>query len=100
MKLQLIKDEVCPTCKSIVVAESCRSVHCNGQGFEERTFKCGCVLSWSPNGERLEIRKNCPNSQEEIKKKERRTTALKKLVEYIDQLDVDEDWKNQVKRYL
>ena len=73
MNLKLIKDECCPTCGSKTVSESCRHTHCSGEGFEERTFACGCTLSWSPNFSRLEVTEECAE-----KIKQRKLEELKK----------------------
>lgn len=100
MKLELIKDEVCPHCKAIVVAESCRSRHCNGQGFEERTFACGHVLEWSPNFEQLRIKTPCPNSEAEVKLAASRDVATTALLTFLRDLKVDNRWKFDVIRYL
>ena len=100
MKLELIKHENCPSCGAITVAESCRSRHCNGQGFEERQFACGCVYRWSPNGERLENPSKCPKSPEMVEIKRKQEIALKAIKEFMSSLDVDEDFKRDVTRYL
>jgi len=101
MKLILIKDEVCPTCKSKVVAESCRNVHCNGQGFEIRTFECGCELSWCPNfgfNGRLETKRACPKSAAEVEQKKKRSEAKVKLLQFIQELDVNDEMKAALKQ--
>lgn len=100
MKLELIKDEVCPHCKAFVVAESIRSRHCNGQGFEERTFNCGHVLAWSPNAERLEVKVPCPKSKAEVALASDRDRATIALLTFLRDLKVDDRWKFDVIRYL
>ena len=100
MDLKLIKDKVCPTCGERVVSESIRSYHCNGQGFESRTFKCGCELNWSPNGERLEVAKGCPNSKEEKERKSRIEKVMAEIALIIDKSDLTEKEKSYVVSYF
>ncbi len=71
--IRLIKATQCPTCSSHTVAESCRSIHCCGEGFEKREFACGCTLRWSPNFSRLEVDVECP-----VAVKKRREEEAKK----------------------
>lgn len=100
MILKLIQDTNCPVCKSHVVAESCEHVHCNGEGFEVRKFKCGCVLRWSPNFSRLEVESPCPKSPNEITRREKEINALRQVEELIGKLDVSESWKARAKQHL
>lgn len=97
MNLKLIKDEKCPTCGSEIVMESCKRTHTNGEGFEERMFKCGCILTWSPNFSRLETRNTCPKNPNLIEFNRKREEAKKAVKEYINTLDVDSSWKDQIK---
>lgn len=96
MQLKLIKDEVCPNCQSDVVAESCRNHHVNGQGFEERTFRCGCILSWSPNFNRLQVKRGCPESPKEIEKKKAERNLLNQIKDLIQKSNVDDDFKRNL----
>ena len=94
MDLKFIPNKTCPTCNAITIAESCRHHHCNGQGFEERTFQCGCVISWRPNFDRLEVSTKCPNSSEVLKLKADRRALKNALLElikssYISYVSVD-----------
>ena len=98
MQLKLIKDTCCPNCGSETVAESCTHRHCNGQGFEVRTFKCGCELKWIPNFERLEIGRKCPKHPDEINFAEKRKVAKAKLLAFIKTLDVDDHFKKEPER--
>lgn len=100
MKLELIKDEVCPHCKSGIVAESCRNRHTNGQGFEERTFACGCVLSWSPNFNRLETRTPCPKHPDVIEKFAKRKQLYSDFMIFINQADVDDSFRESVSQHF
>lgn len=89
MRLELIKDEVCPTCKSSTVQESCYSKHCNGEGFEKRKFACGCVLSWCPNFSKLVTDVKCPKDPEMLKRTKRRQEKARKLLDCIARLGIE-----------
>jgi hypothetical protein len=94
--LKLIPHKQCPECKARTIEDSCRSTHCNGQGFECRTFECGAVWKWSPNFERLENPTACPNKPEERLKKQKRLEAKTALKKFLKSLDVDESFKQHI----
>ena len=100
MELKYLSFQKCPTCQSRIVAEECRHFHCNGQGFERRIFECGCCLAWSPNFQNIEVITQCPQDPLEQLKKQQRRKANAQLVEFIDQLDVDDRWKIDAKARL
>lgn len=108
MNLVMIKNELCPHCHAIVVRESCHSVHVNGQGFEEREFKCGHVLKWSPNFERLIVVRPCPGSPEEIAMNAADRLSSIALMEFIREMEARDEWKcrlighlpNNVKKHV
>lgn len=100
MKLELIPHETCPTCAAITVAESCMHRHTCGEGFEERTFECGCVIAWSPNFSRLETKKPCPKLPAQREKVRKQVVAVKVLMTTIDDQDVDEEFKNRIRSQL
>jgi hypothetical protein len=101
MNLKLIAHiESCPTCSADIVAESCRSVHTCGDGFEEREFACGCIVSWSPNFNRIEWKQDCPNTQAARDKKIKRANLVNLLKEQIANSDVDDGFKNLVTSYI
>jgi hypothetical protein len=96
MKLELITATECPTCKSRIVAESIRSIHTCGQGFEVREFECGCILEWSPNFDRLLTSKTCPRDAAEIARRKKITDAINSLRAFIEKLDVDDLLKERL----
>lgn len=96
MHLQLIKDETCPTCGGPTVTDHCHHTHCNGQGFEQRTFSCGCVLAWSPNFNKLEIYTSCPNHPDIVDREAKRKKLIEDLLTIIDASDVDDVFKKSV----
>ena len=100
MNLQLIKDEVCPECRSEVVAESCLNRHCNGQGFEVRRFACGCELAWSPNFERMEVNSRCPKRPDAVARRAKRSAAFEAIQKAVAALDVDDEWKQDALFHL
>jgi len=96
MKLKEISEVTCIHCGALVVSESVRSVHTNGHGFEIREFKCGRTLAFIPNFMRIEVKRECPNNITEQIKTEKRATAFESLTNFIEQLDVDDQWKEDV----
>jgi hypothetical protein len=81
--LRHIQEQECKVCGSPPVREEISGLHSNGQQLEHRTFKCGRVVSWVPNFERLEVVVTCPKSQAAFRTIERRNKALKKLEEFV-----------------
>lgn len=100
MELKLIKAQVCPDCGARTVSEECSHVHTNGQGFEHRAFACGCHLRWSPNFGRIECTAPCPNTMETKERERKRLVARNSLIEFIRNLDVDEEWKKHKTTYV
>ena len=100
MKFVMIKAEICPTCGSMTVAEACHHIHTNGQPFEQRTFKCGCRIAWSPNSERLETETVCPSEPNESKRLQKRKDLRNKLLRIIAESDVDTKYKETLELYL
>lgn len=100
MQLRMLKEERCQDCYAPTVSDSCRSFHVNGQGFEQREFACGRTIAWIPNFERLEVKALCTRSNEGKERERKREQAKKDVVAYIGDLDVDQDYKTHLKRYL
>jgi len=101
MQLQMIKVEVCPWCNNCtIVAESCRNVHCNGQGFERREFACGCAVEWSPNFERLQVANECPKHPDRIARTAKRTKFVDEFWKLVNISDLDEEFKKKLKYLL
>ena len=96
MQLEHIKEEKCLVCGSEVVAEQRRNLHTNGLYNEFRTFKCGKVLHFSPNFERVVTTFDCPNTLEETKKREKREKAKLVLYKFIEKLDIDDDFRQEL----
>lgn len=96
MELKRIPHEVCPTCGARTVAESCPSIHCNGQGFENRIFACGAEWKWSPNFEHLDNPVACPKSPAEIARKKAADVVNDKLIDFLLTLDAPEEWKQRL----
>lgn len=94
MELLLIKHATCPDCGARTVEESCRHAHCNGQGFERRTFDCGCILAWSPNFGRLEVERSCPNSKSVLEENAERSDLEAKIMRTIRAASVSDQTKH------
>ena len=100
MNLVMIKDESCPTCKSITVRESSRGSHSFGEPFEEREFKCGCVVAWIPNFSALRIKTECPENETVKLQKLKRQQFKSSIQNLIASSDVDQDLKNRMLSHL
>lgn len=100
MQFVMLKEEHCMTCGSHTVSESCHSVHCNGQPFEERGFKCGRKIRWSPNFERQETVQECPKDPGEIERNRKIQNATAALLKTLGESQADTEWKDRVKRFL
>ena len=100
MDLKKIVNVVCPVCYSRTVAESCRSIHAHGDGFEVREFECGCILEWSPNFGRLETKKRCPKDPLEVERVIRYTNYAIDLLCFIRDMKAPDDWKGRVMFHL
>lgn len=97
MNLKLIPHLTCPECGARTVAESCHTIHVNGQGFEHREFACGCKLSYVPNFHQLQTSTPCPNSPAQKKLEARRRVAHEELMRFIATLDLTDEDKELVK---
>lgn len=99
MDLKNIKETVCPVCNAETVKEERRNQHTNGFWNEERTFKCGCRIAFSPNFMRIETHLECPNSEENKKKAAIRIKIKKDLGDFIDaNQDISSEMAERIKR--
>lgn len=99
MQLKFIKDVICPDCScSVIIRESSmRHSDLNSpQNFEEREFNCGIKLQWNPKYQKLDIASECKNNPKYREKILKRNEAMKKVAEFIKNLDVDENYKNKL----
>lgn len=98
MKLTHILEEVCPICGSEPVQESRKNRHTNGHYNESRKFSCGLEIVFSTNFMRTEHSQYCvcSNDQKEILRKKKMQEAAAKLIQYIEQLDCDDDFKEDI----
>lgn len=95
----LTNNDVCSTCGAKTVSETQDWKHTNGQWHEQKTFKCGHTIEWSPNFMMLMVLKKCPHCDDEKEREAKRSIAREKLVKYIKRLDVDDDWKDRILSY-
>lgn len=100
MNLEKIKDEKCCICGAIVISESKKNQHYNGNWNEERIFKCGKFIRYSPNYDKVDWMGDCENDPVVKEKFEKRKIAKEKIRQYLDQIDVDQDFKNKISQYF
>lgn len=93
MKLFNIEEEACCVCNARVEMEKQSSLHCNGQWNETRSFECGRVVHYSPNFRAIEVQKECPKHPTILDIERKRKEAVSKLVDYIDNMDCDAQFK-------
>lgn len=96
MKLTQIKEEYCSDCGSRVVAESQDRQHTNGHYNESRRYACGKEVAFSPNFMKVEVENPCPKSSKERAIKEKRKRASKKIIDMVNKLKIDKEWKKQI----
>jgi hypothetical protein len=98
MKLEHLHYEKCPDCGAEVTGISKRDKHCNGHYNETISFACGAakVAQLYERGYCLWVQKECPNSPKQKEKEEKRAKAKEKLINYINKLDVDPDFKDNL----
>jgi hypothetical protein len=106
MQLRHITQETC-ACGAPAVADEVEHAsnghirtHSNGQRWESRTFACRHRIAWIPNFECLETQRPCRNDPAERATRFNRNRAREMLFGYLDMLDVDEEWKKAVIRYM
>lgn len=84
MKLNHIKDEVCPSCGARAVAETQRHQHAHGDWFEEREFHCGHRQKFSPNISKLEVIAECTRSDAYKSRIEAEKQFILAVAEFIE----------------
>lgn len=109
--LNHISESRCPVCLSPPVKDEVEcyegkiNVHVNGGRWEHRRFSCGLRISYIPNFGRnregdYQITSVCLNSLHEKEKAAKRKEAANKLRDFINNLDVDEEWKKDATRRI
>ena len=104
MELRHIKTDRCPVCGSTVVAEKVETeyqstkirIHVNGCRWEYRQFACGCEIHFCPNFCKEEIIHACPFEPKIIEKNNKRRAAKNILINTIENLDVDDEYKSHL----
>jgi len=92
--LKYIKTDKCPKCGCSLIIEETTEVnmfdknkyreHCYGGRWETRKFSCGCKIEYCPNFSREEIKDECANSEEYIKRENQRKTFKEAVINFID----------------
>ena len=101
MQLTFIKTTACPKCgckgitnESIEYAMDGKiREHTYGGYWETRHFSCGFRTRYIPNFSREEHYGECENDPDIISRNEKRKKASVLLINYIDTLDIDNDFK-------
>jgi len=101
MDLKRIKTEVCPHCKSKAVLEQRLNIcPLDGSFTEVKTFDCGLELSCRSDRDDVGVLKKCPNSKEYKDMVAKRVKALDELFRFIDNIDVDGEFKCNIRTAL
>jgi hypothetical protein len=107
MNLRHISIEACPTCHAPAVQDRIESdlagkirQHCMGGQWERRTFSCGAEVSYVPNFQRIEHTGQCRNDPAYLEKIQKRRRLMQALLEVVGLFDVDEDFRNDLRRDL
>jgi len=100
MDLKKIKTKVCPCCNSIAILDSKKNFDLATNDFEEfREFDCGLMLMATLNDDIITLN-ICKKSKEYLNRMSKRTIALDKLLNLINSLDVDCEFKNNIQTAL
>lgn len=105
MKLKSITTTACPICGCTEVefegvkldSEGKVWVHTNGEKREYRKFVCGYSVEYSPNFRRDEFTGKCKNDENLKKRKAQRAIAKSATLDFIDELDCDDNFKKRLK---
>lgn len=101
MELRKIKTEVCPHCKSEAVLDERYNYGPHKNDFtESREFECGFNLLSKSDSNTTVVHKPCPNSEEYKTMSSKRVKALENLYGFIDELDVDDEFKCDIRAAL
>ena len=101
MILKKIKTEVCPHCGSEAILEQRRNFFPSDGSFTEvRMFDCGLELSCKSDRDDVDVFKKCPNSKEYKDMAVKRVKALDELFRFIDNIDVDSEFKCNIRTAL
>lgn len=65
-----------------------------GEYKEKRVYECNKTVIYYPNFRNIEITKLCNQSKEYKEFENKREEAKVKVRNYINKLDVDDEWKN------
>lgn len=98
MKLKKIKPEKCPYCGSEPIAEEKMNFDSiSNDTSEVRLFDCGLELSCGTGKKEVTELSKCKNSDGYKKRASKRVEALKELYLFIEDLDVDREFKSNLR---
>lgn len=109
MNLRHIKTTACPHCSTQCVSYEQVDVdyvnrqylyYANDERGEVREFACGYRISYIPQFSQEESTSMCRDSQAYRTRVEKREAARDAVMKYIDTLDVDEVYREGLKRWL
>jgi len=101
MELKKIKIDKCPHCGSDArIEEIIRNGLDSNDATENKEFECGLGLTCKCDSYEIIQTSRCPNSEEYKKLKTRRVDALNKLCNFIDNMDLDDEYKNTIRSIL
>ena len=103
MNLKYLTMEKCPDCGAAVKREEFGYTHVNGGREEYKEFDCGKMLHFIPNSlpeEWIKEVRPCPKTKEQQSKREKREKAKKAIEQFVEELDVDKEWKSDALRMV
>jgi Zn finger protein HypA/HybF involved in hydrogenase expression len=100
IQLEHLDYKVCPRCKAYRRTVTQGRQHTNGQWNESIVFECGCHIEWSPNFSREHRVQQCSKHPAEVLKHEKRKLADIRIRKYIARMDVDDEFKDGLLRYI
>ena len=101
MKLKKIKIDKCPHCGSnTTMEERIKNGLDDNDVTENKKFECGLGLTCKCGSNEIIQTFRCPNSHDDKKVKAKRVIELNKLYVFIDNLDLDDEFKDTIRSTL
>ena len=96
MKLHDLISESCPKCGAMTTLMAQEYMHTNGHYFERRAYDCKYEVAFNPSSMQSEDQKPCTNSLDYKIFIQKRKLAVERLVKFMSNLDVDNEYKRQL----
>jgi hypothetical protein len=107
MHLIFIQTKICPKCNCAMAVEERVDLdglrirqHSNGGHWEYRTWACGYAVRFVPNFDREEVNGTCTEDPKYKEREKKRAKAKSAVLDYISELDVDDEFKATLTRWL